>query len=83
MIAPALDGAADARRRGDMICCPHDHPRVERELQAMVCRMSERPLQSGARDALEHTTRRVRAFVLVDEAGNETAGAGPIHEPRS
>jgi sulfate adenylyltransferase large subunit len=115
--------------RGDMLCDPADPPVSARELEATVCWMSERPVQTGARLAIKHTTRwtraileevvsvldvesfeqrpadglvlndlaRVRlrlaapllvdpygvnrqtgAFVLVDEATNETVGAGMV-----
>ncbi|MCZ7590352.1 MAG: GTP-binding protein [Gaiella sp.] len=115
--------------RGDMLCGPSDQPVAARELEAHVCWMSERPVQTGARLAVKHTTRwtraileevssvldvesldwhpadglalndlaRVRlrfaepllvdpytenratgAFVLVDEASNETVGAGMV-----
>jgi sulfate adenylyltransferase large subunit len=115
--------------RGDMLCDPADPPVAARELEATVCWMSERPVQTGARLAVKHTTRwtraildevvsvldvetldqrpadglalndlaRVRlrlagtllvdpygvnrqtgAFVLVDEATNETVGAGMV-----
>jgi sulfate adenylyltransferase large subunit len=113
--------------RGDMLCDPNDAPTAARELEAIVCWMSERPVQTGARLAVKHTTRwsraildevvsvldvgsleqvpadglalndlaRIRlrlaspllvdpyadnrttgAFILVDEATNETVGAG-------
>ncbi len=115
--------------RGDMLCDPNDAPTVAREMDAIVCWMSERPVQTGARLAVKHTTRwsraivdqvtsvldvgsleqlpadglalndlaRIRlrlaapllvdpysenrttgAFVLVDEATNETVGAGMV-----
>jgi sulfate adenylyltransferase subunit 1 len=115
--------------RGDMLCDPADPPVAARELEATVCWMSERPVHTGARLALKHTTRwtpaildevtsvldvetfeqvpadglslndlaRVRlrlagpllvdpyavnrqtgAFVLVDEATNETVAAGMV-----
>jgi sulfate adenylyltransferase large subunit len=115
--------------RGDMLCDPADPPVAARELEAIVCWMSERPVETGARIALKQTTRwsraildevvsildvesfeqvpadtlrlndlaRVRlrlaspllvdpysvnrqtgAFVLVDEATNETVGAGMV-----
>jgi sulfate adenylyltransferase large subunit len=115
--------------RGDMLCDPDDAPTPARELEAIVCWMSERPIQTGARLAVKHTTRwaraildevvsvldvarleqvpadglalndlaRVRlrlaspllvdpyaenrttgAFILVDEATNETVGAGMV-----
>jgi len=115
--------------RGDMIVGAEDPPVVARELDAMVCWMGEQPLRPGARYALKHTTRDVRAvveelecrvdvdtlahepadqldlnaigrarlrvsaplmvdryrrnratgsFILIDEARNETVGAGMI-----
>jgi sulfate adenylyltransferase large subunit len=115
--------------RGDMLCDPADPPLAARELEATVCWMSERPVQTGARLAVKQTTRwtraileeviavfdfetlervpadglslndlaRVRlrlagpllvdpyaenratgAFILVDEATNETVGAGMV-----
>jgi bifunctional enzyme CysN/CysC len=123
-----LSDAIDVSR-GDMLCDPADAPIAARELEATVCWMSERPVQTGARLAVKHTTRwtraileevvsvldvgtldgapasglslndlaRVRlrlagpllvdaysenrstgAFVLVDEATNETVGAGMV-----
>jgi sulfate adenylyltransferase large subunit len=115
--------------RGDMLCDPADPPTAARELEATACWMSERPVQTGARLAVKHTTRWARAildevvsvldvetqderradglvlndlarirlrlaspllldpyavnrqtgsFVLVDEATNETVGAGMV-----
>jgi len=115
--------------RGDMLCGPADPPVAARAIEANVCWMSERPVETGARLAVKHTTRwtraildevvsvldveslghhpaggltlndlaRVRlrlaepllvdpyaenratgAFVLVDEATNETVGAGMV-----
>jgi sulfate adenylyltransferase subunit 1 (EFTu-like GTPase family) len=51
--------------RGDMIVNPDDPPIPGRELDAMVCWMSSRPLKPGGRYGLKHTTRTVRA--VVDE----------------
>ncbi len=116
--------------RGDMICRPNNRPLASRELDAMVCWMSDRPLSVGGRYAIKHTTRQARAhideleyrvdvntlhrdeqatelglndigrvrlrtsvpllldeyrrnrttgsFILVDEATNETVGAGMV-----
>jgi sulfate adenylyltransferase large subunit len=120
--------------RGDMLCDPEDPPSAARELEATVCWMSERPVQTGARLAVKHTTRWTRAildevvsvldvgkleqrpadglalndladvrlrlagpllvdpytvnrqtgaFVLVDEATNETVGAGMVRSATS
>ncbi len=49
--------------RGDMLCRPHNRPTVGQDLDAMVCWMTERPLQVGDFLALKHTTRWVRAVV--------------------
>jgi sulfate adenylyltransferase large subunit len=51
--------------RGDMLCDPDDAPTAARELEAIVCWMSERPVQTGARLAVKHTTRWSRA--ILDE----------------
>jgi sulfate adenylyltransferase large subunit len=116
--------------RGDMLADPAAPPTVARELQARVCWMSEKPLETRARLAVKQTTRSVRAiadelvsrvdvhtiedvpapdqlglndigvvhlrlseplcvdpyeenrttgaFVLIDEATNETVGAGMV-----
>ena len=49
--------------RGDMICRPHNRPTVGQDLDAMVCWMTDRPVQVGDFLALKHTTRWVRAMV--------------------
>jgi sulfate adenylyltransferase subunit 1 (EFTu-like GTPase family) len=49
--------------RGDMLCRPKNQPTVGQDLDAMVCWMSERPLQVRGRYALKHTTRWTRAVV--------------------
>jgi len=49
--------------RGDMIVNPDDPPVAGRELEAMICWMSSQPMTPGARYALKHTTRTVRAVV--------------------
>jgi bifunctional enzyme CysN/CysC len=49
--------------RGDMICRPHNTPMVTQDVDAMVCWMSDKPLQVGQKLALKHTTRSVRALV--------------------
>ena len=49
--------------RGDMFVNADDPPVPARELEAMVCWMSERPLTPGARYAIKHTTRTGRAVV--------------------
>jgi bifunctional enzyme CysN/CysC len=49
--------------RGDMICRPHNMPMVTQDLEAMVCWMTERPLQAGQKLTIKHTTRQARALV--------------------
>ena len=50
--------------RGDMICRPHNAPRVAQDIDAMICWMDETtPLQVGRKYALKHTTRTARAIV--------------------
>ncbi len=51
--------------RGDMLCGPSDRPVAARSLEADVCWMSERAVQTGARLAVKHTTRWTRA--ILDE----------------
>ncbi|MGY1837737.1 MULTISPECIES: sulfate adenylyltransferase subunit 1 [unclassified Modestobacter] len=49
--------------RGDLICRPQNAPQVTQDLDAMVCWMSDQPLQARQRLAVKHTTRSVRAVV--------------------
>jgi bifunctional enzyme CysN/CysC len=49
--------------RGDMLCRPHNQPMVGQDIEAMVCWLTDRPLQPNGRYALKHTTRSVRAVV--------------------
>jgi sulfate adenylyltransferase large subunit len=49
--------------RGDMLCDPGDPPLAARELEAIVCWLSERPVAMGARLAVKHTTRWTRAIL--------------------
>jgi bifunctional enzyme CysN/CysC len=50
--------------RGDLIASADEPPKVAREIEAMVCWMSESgELAPGKRYYLKHTTRRVRAIV--------------------
>ncbi len=49
--------------RGDMIVAPEDPPPVARELEAVVCWMSEQPLAPRGRYAIKHTTRTAKAVV--------------------
>jgi len=47
--------------RGDMIARPHNRPIEARDVEAMVCWMSDRPLQPAGRYRIKHTTRTVLA----------------------
>jgi sulfate adenylyltransferase large subunit len=49
--------------RGDMIVEPTDQPTCARELESMICWMSDEPLKEGGRYAIKHTTRDARAVV--------------------
>jgi sulfate adenylyltransferase subunit 1 (EFTu-like GTPase family) len=49
--------------RGDMIVELEDQPTTSRELEVVVCWMSEQPMLPRARYAIKHTTRAVRAVV--------------------
>src|SRR2546421_3010475 len=128
-VALRLEDELDVSR-GDLIARSGNRPAAARDVEAMVCWMSEEPLREGARLMLKHTSRwaeasvesiryrvdvetlhrdqRARAlelndiarvhlrassplhvddyrrnratgsFVLVDEATNDTVGAGMI-----
>jgi sulfate adenylyltransferase large subunit len=49
--------------RGDMIVGPEDPPVSAREFEAMVCWMSDQPLQPRGRYSIKHTTRAARVVV--------------------
>ncbi|RJQ49547.1 MAG: GTP-binding protein [Gammaproteobacteria bacterium] len=49
--------------RGDMLTHPHNAPRAGKELDAMLCWMSEEPLQPGRKYLIKHTTRTVKALL--------------------
>ena len=49
--------------RGDMIVEPDDTPVTARELEAIVCWMSDQPLRPAGRYVIKHTTRTARAVV--------------------
>jgi len=57
-----LSGELDVSR-GDMICRPHNQPTIGQDVSAMVCWMSDVPMSPGAKLALKHTSRWVRALV--------------------
>ena len=49
--------------RGDLICRPHNQPRVTQDIDAMVCWMAESELRQGQKLAIKHTSRWARAMV--------------------
>ena len=49
--------------RGDTIVGPEDPPVSAREFEAMVCWMSDQPLQPRGRYSIKHTTRTARVVV--------------------
>jgi bifunctional enzyme CysN/CysC len=49
--------------RGDMLCRPHNQPRVTQDVDAMLCWLAEDKLSVRGMYALKHTTRNVRAQV--------------------
>ncbi|HEY1358449.1 MAG TPA: sulfate adenylyltransferase subunit CysN [Thermoleophilaceae bacterium] len=49
--------------RGDMICRANNHPTPTKEFEAMVCWLSDRPLQPSGRYRIKHTTRTALAKV--------------------
>jgi sulfate adenylyltransferase subunit 1 len=51
--------------RGDMICRPSNRPKEAKDINAMVCWMSERPLSASGRYRIKHTSRT--ALAKVDE----------------
>ncbi|MBV9003449.1 MAG: 50S ribosome-binding GTPase [Solirubrobacterales bacterium] len=65
--------------RGDMLVEPDDPPCAARELDAMICWMSDQPLAPGRRYAIKHTTRTARA--IVDELEHRVDVNALGHEP--
>ena len=49
--------------RGDMIVRENNVPRVEQDLEAMICWFADKPLQPGGKYALLHTSQDVRCIV--------------------
>jgi bifunctional enzyme CysN/CysC len=49
--------------RGDMICRPENRPKEARDIDAMVCWMSDRPLSASGRYRIKHTSRTALAKV--------------------
>ncbi|MDP9684662.1 sulfate adenylyltransferase subunit 1 [Streptomyces griseoviridis] len=58
--------------RGDMITAGVDAPALTQDVRAAVCHLADRPLRTGDRVLLRHTTRTVRAIV------EDLAGAGEL-----
>jgi len=61
-VTMTLDDDIDVSR-GDMIVKPNNPPRVDQDIEAMVCWFSERPLRARAKYVLRHTTKEVKAVV--------------------
>jgi sulfate adenylyltransferase subunit 1 len=51
--------------RGDMIVHPHNKPQVAKQFEAMLCWMSEQPMQTQRKYLIKHTTSTVKA-ILAD-----------------
>jgi bifunctional enzyme CysN/CysC len=49
--------------RGDMLCRVNNQPHVSQDVEAIMCWMSEQPLDSGAFYRIKHTTREARVKV--------------------
>jgi len=62
-VSVLLEGDIDISR-GDMLCRPQNRPDTGQDIDATICWMSESSiLAEGAKLALKHTTRSVRALV--------------------
>ncbi len=73
--------------RGDMIVDAQDPPLSARDLEAMVCWMTDAPLRADGRYAIKHTTRSARAVVSeiehrvdVNTLGHEGAAELALNE---
>jgi sulfate adenylyltransferase subunit 1 len=49
--------------RGDMLAKPNNQPKVEQDIEAMVCWFSQTPMQGRGKYLLRHTTRETPAVV--------------------
>lgn len=49
--------------RGDMICRPHNQPATSQDIDAMICWMGDKPLATGQKLAIKHTTRNAKVLV--------------------
>ncbi len=74
--------------RGDMLTHPHHAPRLPaqagagKELDAMLCWMSEEPLHPGRKYLIKHTTRTVKALLpeIVHKVDINTLERTPAQE---
>ncbi len=57
-----LDDEIDISR-GDLLAHPHNAPRADKGLDAMLCWMSEEPLHVGRKYLIKHTTHTVKALL--------------------
>lgn len=57
-----LDDEIDISR-GDMIVKVNNQPRVEQDVDVMICWMDEKPMQLGGKYAVKHTSRDVRCII--------------------
>jgi bifunctional enzyme CysN/CysC len=73
-----LEGQLDVSR-GDMIVDADDPPVSSRDIEAMVCWMTEAPLRVGGRYAIKHTTRSARA--IISEIEHRVDVNTLAHEP--
>ncbi len=49
--------------RGDMIVKVNNQPRVEQDIDVMICWLNEKPMQVGGKYALKHTSKDARCIV--------------------
>ncbi|MFJ5262047.1 sulfate adenylyltransferase subunit 1 [Streptomyces sp. NPDC088387] len=63
--------------RGDMITTGGRAPTLTRDVRAAVCHLSDRPLRTGDRVLVRHTTRTVKALV-TDLAATGTLSANEL-----
>jgi len=49
--------------RGDMIVKMNNRPRIEQDVDVMICWMDEKPMQLGGKYAVKHTSRDVRCII--------------------
>ncbi|HUO70229.1 MAG TPA: sulfate adenylyltransferase subunit CysN [Solirubrobacteraceae bacterium] len=65
--------------RGDMIVEAEDAPPAAREIEAIICWMSEQPMTARGRYAIKHTSRSGKA--IVDEIEHRVDVNSLAHEP--